>query len=78
MSMPVGLRIAHGEMFQESALIDDRVLRGIDDCVDPMDALLNTQIRLLGISGLTNDVSGAKISGCVLRNRYTLFQSEIE
>jgi len=54
--MPVGLRIAHGEMFQESALIDDRVLRGIDDCVDPMDALLNTQIRLLGISGLTNDM----------------------
>ena len=31
----VGHRVVHGgEMFQESALIDDRVLRGIEDCID--------------------------------------------
>jgi acetate kinase len=31
----VGHRIVHGgEMFQESALIDDRVLQGIEECID--------------------------------------------
>ena len=31
----VGHRIVHGgEMFKESALIDDRVLKGIEDCID--------------------------------------------
>jgi acetate kinase len=31
----VGHRVVHGgEMFQESALIDDRVLQGIEDCID--------------------------------------------
>jgi acetate kinase len=31
----VGHRVVHGgEMFKESALIDDRVLKGIEDCID--------------------------------------------
>ena len=31
----VGHRVVHGgEFFQESALIDDRVLKGIEDCID--------------------------------------------
>lgn len=31
----VGHRVVHGgELFKESALIDDRVLRGIEDCID--------------------------------------------
>jgi len=31
----VGHRVVHGgEMFQESALIDDRVLKGIEDCIE--------------------------------------------
>ena len=31
----VGHRVVHGgELFQESALIDDRVLKGIEDCID--------------------------------------------
>ncbi|MFZ3266984.1 MAG: acetate kinase, partial [Terriglobales bacterium] len=31
----VGHRVVHGgEMFKESALIDDKVLKGIEDCID--------------------------------------------
>ena len=31
----VGHRVVHGgEMFSESALIDDKVLQGIEDCID--------------------------------------------
>ncbi len=44
----VGHRVVHGgELFQESALIDDRVLEGIEDCVDL--APLHNPINLQGI-----------------------------
>jgi acetate kinase len=44
----VGHRVVHGgELFKESALIDDRVLEGIEDCVDL--APLHNPINLQGI-----------------------------
>jgi len=33
--MPLGHRVVHGgELFKESAQIDDRVIKDIEDCID--------------------------------------------
>jgi acetate kinase len=46
----VGHRVVHGgELFKESALIDEKVLKGIEDCVEL--APLHNPINILGITG---------------------------
>jgi acetate kinase len=55
----VGHRVVHGgELFKESALIDDKVLKGIEDCVDL--APLHNPINLQGIDA-TRKLFGSNI-----------------
>ena len=42
----VGHRVVHGgETFKESALIDDKVLKGIEDCIDRRRCTIQRTLR---------------------------------